>query len=92
MDVAQRTEMVEGELTRLIERRHDQRVATEGERLQEELWMESERRYLEVKRRQITAEHYRFQMDMCELHERLAAEHEERALRLLEDEQEGESE
>ncbi len=49
------------------------------------MWAESERRYLELKRRKHNAERYRFEMDMCETHERLAAEHEERARRLLEE-------
>jgi hypothetical protein len=40
-----RSEQVETDLDRLIQRRHDQRVQTEGERLEEELWAESERRY-----------------------------------------------
>jgi hypothetical protein len=90
LDLARRTEAIEAELTHLITKRHDQRVATEGERAEEYLWMEGERRYLDIKRRRMAAEHYRFQMDMCELHERLAAEHEERALALLEDEDRGE--
>jgi hypothetical protein len=40
-----RSEQVETDLDRLIERRHDQRVQTEGERRAEELWQESVRRY-----------------------------------------------
>jgi hypothetical protein len=40
-----RTEQVETDLDRLIQRRHDQRVQTEGERLEEELWQESVDRY-----------------------------------------------
>ena len=44
LDVAH-GETVESELDRLIERRHDRRVAEEGERPAEEIWMESERRY-----------------------------------------------
>jgi hypothetical protein len=50
---AQRTrseEAAEDELTRFIEKRHDQRVKTEGERREEELWMESARRYHERQR------------------------------------------
>ncbi len=38
-----RSEMVESELNGLITRRHDARVAEEGERPAEEAWMESER-------------------------------------------------
>ena len=40
-----RSEQVETDLDRLIQRRHDQRVLSEGERAAEELWAESERRY-----------------------------------------------
>ena len=40
-----RAESVERELDRLIEKRHDQRVQSEGERLEEELWQESVDRY-----------------------------------------------
>ena len=39
-----RGEAVEHELTAFIERRHEQRVKTEGERQLEEAWRESERR------------------------------------------------
>ena len=87
MDVAQRTEMVEAELTRLIERRHDERVKTEGERAEEALWVSSAREYAEREKRQLEAARYAFEMNLCEIHERLAAEHEERALRLLEDDE-----
>jgi hypothetical protein len=56
LDVAQHSEAVEAELTRFIEKRHDQRrVKTEGEQLEEELWKESERRYLEIKQRRRVA-------------------------------------
>jgi hypothetical protein len=44
-------ESVERELDRLIEKRHDQRVQSEGERLEEELWRESERKH-QAKRRE----------------------------------------
>ena len=46
-----RSEDVEGDLDRLIERRHDQRVTVEGERPAEEAWQESERRQ-EARRRE----------------------------------------
>jgi hypothetical protein len=45
VDSVTRGEMVEGDLNRLIEKRHNQRVQSEGERVAEELWGESERRY-----------------------------------------------
>jgi hypothetical protein len=38
-------EAVESELRRLIEKRHDLRVAEEGERPEHEAWLASERRY-----------------------------------------------
>ena len=44
MDIA-RGEATEKELDAMISRRHDQRVASEGERSEEELWAESERKY-----------------------------------------------
>jgi hypothetical protein len=59
-----RGEWVEKELNVLIERRHDQRVKTEGERTAEELWKESERRYIRLKRWRMQAEHYRFEMNV----------------------------
>ena len=45
-----RSEQVETDLDRLIQRRHDQRVQTEGERLEEELWQESERKHIARRR------------------------------------------
>ena len=44
MDIS-RSEQVETDLDRLIARRHDQRVQSEAERLEEELWQESVDRY-----------------------------------------------
>ena len=44
MDIS-RSEQVETDLDHLIEKRHDQRVLSEGERAAEELWAESVRRY-----------------------------------------------
>ena len=43
-------------MTRFIERRDDKRRQTEGERLEDDLWMESVARYNERERRQIRAE------------------------------------
>ena len=45
MDLVARGEAVEGELVRLIERRHDQRVTEEGERPAEAAYVESARRF-----------------------------------------------
>jgi hypothetical protein len=44
------SEKVEKELDTLVSRRHVQRVKSEGERREEELWMESERRHAERRR------------------------------------------
>jgi hypothetical protein len=44
------SEKVEKELDTLVSRRHVQRVKSEGERREEELWMESERRHAEERR------------------------------------------
>jgi hypothetical protein len=44
LDIA-RSEQVETDLDRLIEKRHGQRVLSEGERPSEELWTASERIY-----------------------------------------------
>ena len=44
MDIA-KGEATEQELNALIRRRLDQRVASKGERAEEELWAESERKY-----------------------------------------------
>jgi hypothetical protein len=91
VDIAQ-GEKVEGELDIFISRRDEQRRRVEGERPEHEIWQESEDRYLERERLKLNARLYTFEMNMCELHERLAAEHEERALRLLEDEPNGNGE
>jgi hypothetical protein len=48
-------EAVEAELDRLVERRHDLRVAEEGERPEHEVWTESERRYDAIRRAEIRA-------------------------------------
>ena len=49
MDIS-RSEQVETDLDRLIAKRHDQRVLSEGERLEEELWRESERKHIAHRR------------------------------------------
>jgi hypothetical protein len=85
LDVAQRTEMVEAELTRLIEKRHDERVKTEGERAEEELWAESERRYFEVKRRQNVAAWFAYFCRQADAHRKLSESYEARAEELCEE-------
>jgi hypothetical protein len=94
LDVAQHTEMVESELTRMIEKRHDQRAKTEGERLEEELYAPSARAYQERQERRVRAQWYGYHMDQAERHRRtlqaLIARHEGAAEKLLEDDgQEG---
>jgi hypothetical protein len=57
-----RTEQVETDLDRFIQRRHDQRAQTEGERLEEELWQETVRAYNarhEAENRLAWCEHFR---------------------------------
>jgi hypothetical protein len=52
VDIA-KSEHVEAELDVLVSRRHDARVRDEGERLEEELWRASERRYAEQRREEM---------------------------------------
>jgi len=51
-----RSEAVEHELNRLIERRHDHRTAEERHRLSEELWQESVERHNAERDRQLRTE------------------------------------
>ena len=80
-----RGEWVEKELNLLIERRHDQRVRTDGERVEEELWMESERCYLEIKRRQSVAAWFAYFCRMRDNHARLSEDYQRRAEALCEE-------
>jgi hypothetical protein len=86
-DIA-RGELVEAELDRLVEKRHDLRVAEEGDRVAEEIWMDSERRYDARKRAENRAAWYGWHMDQAERHRRnlaaLVDQHEAAAERLLE--------
>jgi hypothetical protein len=76
---------VEKDLDRLIERRHEQRVTDEGERAVEEVWAESARRHAHALRKAARAEWTLYHEHMSELHQRLAAEHREKAERLCEE-------
>ncbi len=67
MDIS-RSESVEHELNRLIERRHDHRTAEERHRPSEELWQESVERYNSERERQLRAA-------WCEYHQGQAARH-----------------
>ena len=86
-------EDVEAELTRLITRRHDARVSSEGERRAEEMWQESERRYQERRRAAARVEwrlHHTAQAErLRRTVEELASHHESEAARLLENEPKG---
>lgn len=86
MDIA-KGEKVEAELTHLIERRHDRRVAEEGERPALEMWEESERRHQEQRRMQARYEWHLYHTTHAErvrrTLEELAAYHEEQAAKLM---------
>jgi hypothetical protein len=79
-------------LTRFIERRDDKRRQTEGERLEDDLWMETVKAYNERERRQIRAQWYGWHCDQAKRHRRtlaaLIAHHEGKAKKLLEDSEE----
>ncbi|CAA9468793.1 MAG: hypothetical protein AVDCRST_MAG02-3454 [uncultured Rubrobacteraceae bacterium] len=81
-----RGESVEGELNRLIEKRHDRRVTDQGERPAEEVFMESERAYfarLQAERRAEWCEYHRGQAEsLRRALAALVAEHEAAAERL----------
>ncbi len=80
-----RGEMVEGELDRLVTRRHDARVSSEGERQAEEVWQESVRRYNARKSEEMRAawcEHHQGQaVRLRVVLEALIVRHEEQAER-----------
>jgi hypothetical protein len=75
-------------LTRFIERRDDQRRQTEGERLEDDLWMETVKAYDELERRQRRAEWRDYHESQAERHRRtlaaLIAHHEGEAQKLCE--------
>jgi hypothetical protein len=84
VDTVERSEMVEKELDAMIRRRHDHRVKDEGERAEEVLWAESERRYFAKQREQNRWEWIRyFGRIAFSLRER-ADEYDQRAAALLE--------
>ena len=67
MDVAC-TDAVDAELDRLITRRHDARVSSEGERQAEEMWKESVKRYEEKGLRVARLEWHAFHSGQAERH------------------------
>jgi hypothetical protein len=74
-----RSEHVETDLNRLIERRNAQRRKTEGERLEEELWQESARAYHARQEADHRAAWHEYEMRLYRIHSGLAAEHLARA-------------
>jgi hypothetical protein len=80
-------EAAEAQLERFISQRHEKRVASEGERQEEVLWLETVKAYNERERRQIRVEWYGWHCDQAERHRRtlaaLIAHHEGEARRLL---------
>jgi hypothetical protein len=80
---------VEADLEKFISQRHEKRVQTEGERLEEEMYSVSVRRYQECERRQIRAERYGWHCDQAERLRRtleaLIAHHEQQAEKLCEE-------
>jgi hypothetical protein len=81
-----RSEGVEHELNRLIERRHDQRTAEERHKPSEELWQESVERYKAERDRQLRTEWAEYHQGQAArlraVFESLVAHHEERAAKL----------
>jgi hypothetical protein len=88
-----RSEWVEHELNRLIERRHDQRTAQERHKPSKELWQESVERYKAERDRQLRTEWTEYHRSQAARHravlKALIATHEARAVKLMEDEPKG---
>jgi hypothetical protein len=82
-----RSEGVEHELNRLIERRHDQRAAEEWHRPSEELWQQSVERYNAERDRQLKTEWVEYHQGQAERHRAvlkgLIAHHEEQAEKFM---------
>jgi hypothetical protein len=85
-------EAAEAQLERFISQRHEKRRQTEGERLEQELWMNTAKAYNDRERRQIRAEWRDYHEGQAERHRRtlaaLIAHHEGEAQKLLEDSEE----
>jgi hypothetical protein len=85
LDIAQ-GELAERLIDAFIERRHDRRVAEEGERPEEAAWAESERRHAERRHEANRAAWAAFHEDQAARHRRtlqdLISHHEARAARL----------
>ena len=83
-----RGEATEKELDRLITRRHEARVSSEGERQAEEMWQESVKRYEEERLEMAHLEWHAFHCGQAERHratlQALIEHHESEAARLME--------
>lgn len=75
-----RVEAIEGEIDRIIEKRSAER--RDANRV-EELWKESTERHNKRRWREVGAAWYEHHCRMHDVHARLASEHEEKALSLL---------
>jgi hypothetical protein len=88
-----RSESVEHELNRLIERRHDHRTAEERHKPSEALWQESVERYNAERDRQLRTEWAEYHRGQAVRHravlKALIATHEERAAKLMDIQPEG---
>ena len=88
-----RSECVEHELNRLIERSHDQRTTEERHKPSEELWHESVERYNAERDRQLRTEWAEYHQGQAARHravlKALIATHEEQAVKLMEEQPEG---
>jgi len=87
LDVSTRNgEAAEAQIDAFISRMDTKRRDSEGERLEHELWQESVERFHEQARQENREKWRRFHEGMCVLHSQLAAEHQEKAERLMQDE------
>jgi serine phosphatase RsbU (regulator of sigma subunit) len=80
-------EQIDGDLDRLIERRHEKRVREEGERKLKEEWRETERKHAAARDAELRAEWSEYHRTQAERHravlEALASHHERRAEELM---------
>ena len=79
-------ERAAAQIDAFISRRHVQRVKSEGERAQEAIWREYERRQEARRRKEARAGWYGWHLDRADLYERLSAEHRDAAEGLMEEE------
>jgi hypothetical protein len=81
---ARSPEAAEAQLERFITQRHEKRVASEGERLEDEMWMESVARFHERSEAEMRSRWVEYHRHLQVLHQNLADEHEAEAQKLLE--------